>query len=431
MPYVVPKDQAIVRAVLVDLARYARLLEAEIASLNATAEAPKTYVTDSDSDLDENSVHLTSPLRHLTVNEHPNRHYGKSSTILLVRNAIEVKKLVYPSIPPPSGARREEFWTVFPWQRLQRDPDPPHHFPPSDLLDSLVDIYLSNLNDYFGHIHGPTFKREIAAGTHHISHTFGNLVLCVCAVASRYSSDPRVGLGHEAGWAWYRQVRVNRPTERTKPPCLWELQVYPLMAVFLFGSAAPEPCWTLVGAGVRLCQDVGAHRRRPMDPQRWTCEDEQWKRTFWAHVTVDILTSSITGRPRAITSEQYVRSASRSCKADVSFLSYDLELPLEVDDDYWPGEAHADPKKPWTQPAGVQTSSTALILHLKLLEILGFAQNTIVSLVQPGVMFALMQLCLVCLKPPSLLGCNVRARMGPQACCSSRFRTQQMGRLFT
>ncbi|KAF9055136.1 hypothetical protein BDZ89DRAFT_1055749 [Hymenopellis radicata] len=367
VPYVVPKDQAIVRAVLVDLARYARLLEAEIASLKVTAEAPEPYVTDSDSDLDENTVHLTSPLRHLTVSEHPNRHFGKSAAIMLVKNAIDVKKLIWPSIPPPSGrVRREEFWTVFPWQRLQRDYDPPHDFPPSDLLDSLVDIYLSNLNDYLSHIHGPTFRREIAAGTHHISHEFGNLVLCVCAVASRYSSDPRVGLGHQAGWAWYRQIRVNRPTERTTPPCLWEVQVYPLMALFLFGSATPEPCWLLVAAGVRLCQDVGAHRRRPLDPHEWTCEDEQWKRTFWAHVTVDTLTSSITGKPRATTSEHY-----------------DLAYPLEVDDDYWPGEALADPKKPWTQPIGVQASSTALILHLKLLEILGFAQNTIYALNRP------------------------------------------------
>jgi hypothetical protein len=36
----------------------------------------------------------------------------------------------------------------------------------------------------------------------------------------------------------------------------------------------------MVGVGLRLAQDVGAHRRRSPNA-RPTVEDELWKRAFW------------------------------------------------------------------------------------------------------------------------------------------------------
>ncbi len=59
--------------------------------------------------------------------------------------------------------------------------------------------------------------------------------------------------------------------------------------------------------------------------------------------------------------------------------SFDVELPLEVDDDYWPGEVLADPENPWTQPSHKPADVKAWILHIELLDILSFAQVTIVS----------------------------------------------------
>ncbi|KAJ7504375.1 hypothetical protein B0H11DRAFT_1981980 [Mycena galericulata] len=54
------------------------------------------------------------------------------------------------------------------------------------------------------------------------------------------------------------------------PPCLYDLQFNALSA-----------CWTLVLIGIRMAQDVGAHRRKEHQPQ-WTAEDEAWKRAFWS-----------------------------------------------------------------------------------------------------------------------------------------------------
>lgn len=36
----------------------------------------------------------------------------------------------------------------------------------------------------------------------------------------------------------------------------------------------------MVGIGIRLAQDVGAHRRK-YDRNNMTMEDEMWKRAFW------------------------------------------------------------------------------------------------------------------------------------------------------
>jgi len=36
----------------------------------------------------------------------------------------------------------------------------------------------------------------------------------------------------------------------------------------------------MVGIGIRLAQDVGAHRRK-VHTHKYTTEDELWKRAFW------------------------------------------------------------------------------------------------------------------------------------------------------
>lgn len=91
--------------------------------------------------------------------------------------------------------------------------------------------------------------------------------------------------------------------------------------MFLQGSSAPQACWTMVGIGIRLAQDVGAHRRKVYS-HKLTVEDELWKRAFWyafqttflgrssyvvllrVLVYIDRLVSSALGRPCAIQDEE-------------------------------------------------------------------------------------------------------------------------------
>lgn len=53
-----------------------------------------------------------------------------------------------------------------------------------------------------------------------------------------------------------------------------------LSVLFLQNSSAPQACWTMVGIGVRMAQDVGAHRRK-MYTARVSADEELWKRAFW------------------------------------------------------------------------------------------------------------------------------------------------------
>jgi hypothetical protein len=49
--------------------------------------------------------------------------------------------------------------------------------------------------------------------------------------------------------------------------------------MFLQGSSAPQASWTMIGIGVRMAEDVGAHRRKMYTSM--TTDDELWKRAFW------------------------------------------------------------------------------------------------------------------------------------------------------
>ena len=53
-----------------------------------------------------------------------------------------------------------------------------------------------------------------------------------------------------------------------------------LAVAYAYGSLPPQEGWIMVGVGLRLAQDVGAHRRQSPNT-RPTVEDELWKRAFW------------------------------------------------------------------------------------------------------------------------------------------------------
>jgi len=58
------------------------------------------------------------------------------------------------------------------------------------------------------------------------------------------------------------------------------------------------------------------------------------------------------------------------------FLSFDADLPIEVDDEYWECE---DPEQSWKQPPGKPSKVTAFNVHLRLCEILAFTLRTLYS----------------------------------------------------
>ena len=79
-----------------------------------------------------------------------------------------------------------------------------------------------------------------------------------------------------------------------------------LAACFLDGFSPPQGPWMMVGIGLRVMQDVGAHRRRFTGKK--SVENELWKRCFWALVIMDRAFSNLLGRSCAIQDEEYVLS---------------------------------------------------------------------------------------------------------------------------
>jgi hypothetical protein len=101
-------------------------------------------------------------------------------------------------------------------------------FPDDDLFVSLVDFYFKEVNILLPLLHRPTFERQIAERLHMKDAMFGNVVLLVCALGSKYSDDPRNYLDssntRSSGHKWYSQVDTCRKAYITKSS-LHELQM--------------------------------------------------------------------------------------------------------------------------------------------------------------------------------------------------------------
>ncbi len=104
---------------------------------------------------------------------------------------------------------------------------PPLFFPPDDLLADLLNLYFAYFHLYMPLLHEPSFRRSVASGLHIRDHRFGAVLLLVCAVASRYSNDPRIFLEgaseHSCGWRWFVQTQ-GMPRSVFDSPSLYDLQ---------------------------------------------------------------------------------------------------------------------------------------------------------------------------------------------------------------
>ncbi|KAK0442947.1 fungal-specific transcription factor domain-containing protein [Armillaria borealis] len=293
------------------------------------------------------------------------RFFGKSSSVQFIQTVMDVKHGYVSSADswlPPSlfDAMRPEFRTKRSWE--WNNTEPPYvckyTFPPDDLLEDLIDIFLRRNDVSFPCLHGPTFRQCVKDKLHLRDEMFGAVVLSVCANASRQSDDPRVLLDGEeskqsSGWKWFNQVQ-NTKRSLLAPPTIHDLQFYCLFGSFIFGTSSPQASWTVIGMGLRLAQDIGAHRRRNDPP---TVESEMLKRAFWCLVAMDRDASCALGRPGGINDEDI----------DVDFL-------IECDDEYW---ENSDPEKAFKQPPGIPSKVAYFNTALRLNQLLGFCLRTI------------------------------------------------------
>ncbi|KAJ7578584.1 fungal-specific transcription factor domain-containing protein [Mycena floridula] len=246
---------------------------------------------------------------------------------------------------------RTEFWNPRPWETLRIHQRPVYEFPPDDLMASLTQLYFANIHIFLPLLHKPTFERKIAEGEHlDVTSKFGTIVMLVMAVASRFSDDPRVlARGYDSslssGWEWFAPVRpvlygfVDCYTQTTS---LYDLQATCLSVM----AASDSAMWSQLGIAIRAAQDIGAHRKKPKCKQGDPVTEELLKRAWWALVCMDTLISSSMGRACMILKEDF-----------------DIDLPVECDDEYW---EHPDPAQAFQQPVDKPCQVSAFICFIQL-----------------------------------------------------------------
>ncbi|KAJ4483821.1 putative fungal-specific transcription factor [Lentinula aciculospora] len=314
------------------------------------------YPHDEVEELPRNDASLSIRLDNLKLDPSRKRFFGRSSGLYLVETALHHKQHhvgeSYFNAPGVGNQRREAIW----------EPEDVHYnFPPDDLLSSLVQLYFDKVNIVLPLLHRPTFENTIAEGVHKTDPFFGGTVLLVCAIGAGYSDDSRVfsegpTVPSSAGWHYYAQVPVVRTAlQLSAKPSLHEIQCYALSVMYIKATTASQCTWVLIGFGLRLAQDVGAHRTRNFP--RPTIIDELWKRAFFLLLTHERSIGSFAGRPSTIHEEEY-----------------DVDYPVDCDDEYWD---QPDPYSNFKQPAGTPSKVSYFIHYLKLMDILAYATRAI------------------------------------------------------
>ncbi|KZT11021.1 uncharacterized protein LAESUDRAFT_644067 [Laetiporus sulphureus 93-53] len=329
------------------------------------------------------------------------RYHGKSSTFKLIhatrelkqRHMDEVGATAQPSAPVVNSGgeccqtfapRRPHFWQSLPWEisfeGVDRSTTPAFlmsHWPPMDLANSLVELYFARNNSLFPLLHRPNFDKHWNQGLYQNDVWFACVCMAMFAVASRWSDDARVlpdeqmvnnisdssgdGPWALAGWKYVNAALDVHRHRRSLflPTNLFEVQTLVLMAMYFRGTVAHSESWTLISIGIRKAQDVGAHRKKVYG-RKPTVEEELWKRAVWHLIAMDRLGSMLVGR-------------SCCCREE----DFDLDLPLEVDDEYWEND---DPNLAFQQPEGKPALVTAFVFWVKLSRITAFALRTLYAI---------------------------------------------------
>ncbi|CAK5270290.1 unnamed protein product [Mycena citricolor] len=267
-------------------------------------------------------------------------YFGPSSTFAFARNAMLVKEKLLGNAAQPESPSLMVLWNFHSWEHeAYFHHQPCYVYPPPDLIDNLVKIYWTYIHPTFPMLHRPTFEAHVADGLYLSDDKFGALLLSVLALSAQYSSDPRVMDNCHAevtvGWNYIAQIQVDQSFSAT----LFEVQSYALIVLFCVGSSASHSAWGYLvrvsllavrtgltlpkGLGIRLLQQRGNHFQK-RDPDNLNAEFESWNRTFWF---------------------------------------FDVDLPLEVDDEYW--------DQGFTQPVEKPSLLSFLVHSVRLSEILG------------------------------------------------------------
>ncbi|KAJ7634538.1 hypothetical protein FB45DRAFT_469165 [Roridomyces roridus] len=143
-----------VRRVLLDVARYARDLENQLAACKPSPSLPTTSMHESSPSPgpDAESVGiLTEKLERFSLESDTNRYFGKSSHFQLINAAVGIQERCInvgrPQIRAPPAKRPEYWFTQWEYEHLATEPKYlPLIFPETALLQKLIGIFFNKVN---------------------------------------------------------------------------------------------------------------------------------------------------------------------------------------------------------------------------------------------------------------------------------------------
>jgi hypothetical protein len=150
-------------------------------------------------------------------------------------------------------SKQTELTPPFQWEVFSITNERLFQFPEDDLLALLTKTFFIFPNKFVAVFHEPTFRRDLDAKRHLSDADFAQLVLAMCAVASRFVTDPRVlsdgGGLHSAGSKYFNQITLFHPASPQRAN-LVQLQTYLVGGPGLFVALSCSTSTLLAVAGI-------------------------------------------------------------------------------------------------------------------------------------------------------------------------------------
>ncbi|KAH8078750.1 fungal-specific transcription factor domain-containing protein [Cristinia sonorae] len=229
------------------------------------------------------------------------------------------------SLPTPQSPQANDWFPGRTARRTNNNPEVVWKLVTSviapDLMDSLVQCYLSTSYYLMPFLHVPSFLADYGNPHKWGEPGFAAFIVAICCLSSRHIDDPRVRAdpadGNTAGTTWFELFGRLRTLPTADRPTIYTVQSVLIAGVYAVGLGKLSKAFALISEAITLSIDSGLHRSADAYDVFDAIEDEVRKRTFWCVYMWDKQACVHFGRPPMI--------RLRDC---------DIGEPAIVDDEY-------------------------------------------------------------------------------------------------
>ena len=193
---------------------------------------------------------------------------------------------------------------------------------PADLIDSLIELYFSNIHPWIPVLHVRQFRRRLHLPDER--HKISSILYAITSVCVRFSDDPRLG-DAESRLKLAESSRQAVILQSMESFSVEGLQALIICAFDTIGNGHGPPAWSIVGSMARTVEqlqlstedeDSDSQRKDShalvkrmafLPPCKDWCEAEDRRRVFWTVFLMDRFCSVATGWNVCLTSADVKR----------------------------------------------------------------------------------------------------------------------------